>query len=183
MPLFAPPPVIGTEVFARLPDRYRKARRTTWADINAGGRELESFLEGPSFDRQGNLYVVDIPHGRIFRVSPRGDFDLVSEYDGEPNGLKIRKDGQIFIADYKQGILHLDPASGQVTPHVTRRRLEPFKGCNDLLFASSGELYFTDQGQTGYQDPSGRVFKLTLAGELRQVLGGIPSPNGLVFNP
>ena len=183
MNLFAPPPVLKTEVFARVPDKYRKPRATVWGAVNAGGAHLDSFLEGPSFDRQGNLYVVDIPFGRIFRVSPKGDFDLVAEYDGEPNGLKIRQDGQIFIADYKNGIMHLDPATGKVTPHCTRYRLEPFKGCNDLVFTRNGDMYFTDQGQTGLQDPSGRVFRLTAAGRLEVVLGGIPSPNGLVFNP
>jgi gluconolactonase len=183
MSLFPPPDVVNTEVFARVPDKLRTRRLTEWSKINAGGQEIDTFLEGPSFDREGNLYLVDIPNGRIFRVSPQGDFSVVTEYDGEPNGLKIRGDGQIFIADYKNGILHLDPASGKVTPHVTRYRLEPFKGCNDLVFHSNGDIYFTDQGQTGYQDPTGRVFRYTTAGRLEQVLGGIPSPNGLVFNP
>jgi gluconolactonase len=27
---------------------------------------MGSFLEGPSFDRDGNLYVVDLAWGRIF---------------------------------------------------------------------------------------------------------------------
>lgn len=183
MNLFAPPPIVQTEVFARVPDALRKPKPTVWAQTNAGGAHLDCFLEGPSFDRDGNLYVVDIPHGRIFRISPQGDFDVVAEYDGEPNGLKIRQDGEIFIADYKHGIMHLNPATGEVTPHCTRWRLESFKGCNDLLFASNGDMYFTDQGQTGLQDPTGRVFKLDGAGQLHPVLGGIPSPNGLVFNP
>ena len=47
-------------------------RRTAWADANQGGREIDCFLEGPSFDRQGRLYVTDIPYGRIFRVSRGG---------------------------------------------------------------------------------------------------------------
>ena len=55
--------------FTRLPDRFRKKRRTAWADANAAGMELDSFLEGPSFDRAGNLYVTDIPFGRIFRIT------------------------------------------------------------------------------------------------------------------
>ena len=32
---------------------------------------------------------IDIPYGRIFRISPNAEFELVTEYDGEPNGLKI----------------------------------------------------------------------------------------------
>ena len=182
MNLFAPPPDVQTEVFARLPDSLRRPGPSEWAATNAAGRQLDSFLEGPSFDRAGNLYVVDIPYGRIFRISPQGEFEVAAEYDGEPNGLKIHNDGRIFIADYKNGIMELDPESGTVTPHITRRRLEPFKGCNDLVFHSNGEMYFTDQGQTGLHDPSGRVFKADSDGDLSVMLDGIPSPNGLVFN-
>ena len=43
---------------------------------------------------------------------------------------------------------------------------ESFKGVNDLVFAPSGNLYFTDQGQTGMHDPTGRVWKLTPDGRL-----------------
>jgi len=182
MNLFARPPDVQTEVFARLPDALRRPGPSEWAATNAAGRQLDSFLEGPSFDKAGNLYVVDIPYGRIFRISPEGEFDVVAEYDGEPNGLKIHRDGRIFIADYKNGIMRLDRESGNVTPHITRRRLEPFKGCNDLVFHSNGDLYFTDQGQTGLQDPGGRVFKADSDGGLSVHLEGIPSPNGLVFN-
>ena len=72
-------------------------RPTAWADINRGGQTIDSFLEGPSFDRQGRLYVTDIPYGRVFRISAEGEWELVAEYDGWPNGLKIHRDGRIFI--------------------------------------------------------------------------------------
>jgi gluconolactonase len=180
---FAPPQIIQTEVFAEVPQRYRvKGKHTEWARVNRPGNEISCFLEGPSFDRSGNLYVVDIPYGRIFRVSPKGDFDLVAEYDGEPNGLKIHKDGRIFIADYKNGLMQLDPQSGDVTPYLERTQTESFKGLNDLFFASNGDLYFTDQGQTGMHDPSGRVYRLTASGQLQCLLRNVPSPNGLVLN-
>src|SRR3546814_8184008 len=81
--------------------------------------------------RDGNLYIVDIPFGRIFRLSPEKEFTLVADYDGEPNGLKIHNDGRIFIADFKHGILQLDPAPGTVTPHFERLRLERFQVCID----------------------------------------------------
>jgi gluconolactonase len=156
--------------------------RTDWADVNKGGEALHSFLEGPSFDRGGHLWLVDIPHGRIFRVSPAGDFAVVATYDGQPNGLKIAGDGTVYIADYKQGILRLDPAAGAVTPHVVRHRLEGFKGCNDLYIHSDGALYFTDQGQTGLHDPTGRVFRYGADGRLDLLLQHISSPNGILLN-
>ena len=181
--MFPPPAVIETELFAELPASFRRPRATAWSDANRGGLPLHSFLEGPSFDRDGNLYVTDIPFGRVFRVSPQGGFTLVAEYDGEPNGLKIHRDGRIFITDYKHGILLLDPASGKVVPVLERRWTERFKGVNDLFFAANGDLYFTDQGQTGLHDPTGRVYRLTPAGRLDLLAGTVPSPNGIVADP
>jgi gluconolactonase len=58
----------------------------------------------------------------------------------------------------------------------------PFQGLNDLVFASNGDLYFTDQGQSGLENPTGRVFRLRAGGALELVLDRIPSPNGLVLD-
>ena len=184
MSLYPPPQIIETEVFAELPGKFRKdGARSTWSIANNKGETIHSFIEGPSFDRDGNLYIVDIPWGRVFRVSPSGDFDLIAEYDGEPNGLKIHKDGRIFVADYKNGVMQLDPANGSVTPVCERHRVEHLKGVNDLVFAENGDLYFTDQGLTGLHDPSGRVFRLRPDGGLDQLVHNGPSPNGIVLDP
>ena len=140
-------------VFATLPAEFRRdGQLTSWAAARRGGKPIPSFLEGPYFDRDGNLYVTDIPFGRIFRVSPGGGWNLVTEYDGEPNGLKIHRDGRAFIADYRNGVLELDLKTGATRPVIERRYTERFKGVNDLFFAANGDLYFTDQGRTGHQD-------------------------------
>jgi len=180
--MYPPSAGIACTVFSRVPDKYRRMVKTAWADANRGGDPVDCFLEGPSFDRAGDLYVVDIPFGRIFRVSPDGEWTVVTEYDGWPNGLKIHRDGRIFIADYKRGIMLLDPASGKVTPLLETVRSEGFKGVNDLVFGDNGDLYFTDQGQTGLHDPTGRVYRYTAAGRLELLVSTVPSPNGLVLN-
>jgi gluconolactonase len=140
---------------------------------------MGSFLEGPAFDRAGNLYVVDLAWGRIFRVSPRGEFETVIEYDGEPNGLAIHKDGRIFIADHRHGILCLD--DGKPVPVVSRYHQQRFKGVNDLMFDPEGNLYFTDQGVSDLADPTGCVYRYTADGRLEQLANCLPSPNGLVI--
>jgi len=61
-------------------------------------------------------------------------------------------------------------------------RSESFKGLNDLCLAADGAIYFTDQGQTGLQDATGRVYRLTEAGSLQCLIGTCPSPNGLVLD-
>lgn len=181
--MFAPPPEVSTEVFAELPESLRRPKQMTeWKRWQPGERLAHSALEGPSFDREGGLWCVDIAFGRIFRVSQDGHFEVMAEYDGEPNGLKIHRDGRIFIADYKHGVMQLDAEMGSVRPLVIRSRLERLKAVNDLVFASNGDLYFTDQGLTGLHDPTGRVFRLRANGTLDCLLDNVPSPNGLVLS-
>ena len=107
---------------------------------------------------------------------------LAAEYDGEPNGLKFHKDGRAFITDHKNGLMVFNPSTGTVEPYLERALLQRFKGLNDLVFASNGDIYFTDQGQTGLHDPSGRLYRLRSNGTLDLLLDNIPSPNGLVLN-
>jgi gluconolactonase len=180
--MFNPPEVISTEVFVELPGEFRQVRHSPWSNQRRGGKPVHSFLEGPSFDRQGNLYVTDIPFGRIFRIAPDRRVELVAEYDGEPNGLKIRADGRIFITDYANGIMELDPVRGTVESVFGRRYSERFSGVNDLFFARNGDMYFTDQGRTGYQDPTGRVYRMDAAGRLDCLLQTGINPNGVVTN-
>lgn len=181
--MFAPPEDIATEVFAELPDELRlTGRHSDWNEGQPGAHPGHSLLEGPAFARDGAFYCVDIAHGRVFTVGSDGTFKVIADYDGEPNGLKIHQDGRIFIADYKHGILTLDPTTGEVAPVVERVRMERLKAVNDLVFASNGDLYFTDQGLTGWHDPSGRVFRLRADGRIDCLLTGVPSPNGLVLS-
>jgi len=107
---------------------------------------------------------------------------LACEYDGWPNGLRIHKDGRIFIADYRRGLMQLDPAAGAVSTVLAHRNTEGFKGLNDLTISTAGDILFTDQGQTGLHDPTGRVYRLRVDGRLELLLSNVPSPNGLVLD-
>lgn len=179
--MFAAPPDHPTRVFTEMPGKFRRSGRSAWAEHNKHGASLHSFLEGPCFDREGRLYVVDIPWGRIFRIDASGQWELFLEYDGWPNGLKFHRDGRLFVADYRRGILSIDPATREVSIVVSHWRSEALKGPNDLVFSDDGDLWFTDQGQTGMTDPSGRVFRLSASGALRCLSDRVPSPNGIVL--
>lgn len=183
MILLHPPELREFSRFTSLPERFRTRTRSAWADANRGGLPTHSFLEGPVFDRHGNLYVTDIPFGRVFRIDPSGEWSLVAEYDGEPNGMKFLDAATLLVTDYKNGLVALDIASGQVRPFLERRNSERFKGVNDLTFDTRGNLYFTDQGQTGLHDPTGRVYRLGADGHLDLLLSNVPSPNGIVLSP
>jgi gluconolactonase len=175
MSLYAPPRDLPSRVFVSVVDAL---------GLKAEGGKPHSFLEGPSFDRDGNLYVVNATGGQILRIRPDRRVEVAAQYDGTPNGLKIHKSGEIFIADRRNGVMRMDPVNGKVTPFLGRDRLMPdYKGVNDLFFRSNGDLYFTDQGSTDLRDPTGRVFRYTAEGRLDLLLNNVPSPNGIVMNP
>src|SRR5882757_7654885 len=166
MYLETPPKLIETKIFSAMPNEFRRKVRTEWADANRPGAVTDCFIEGPSFDASGNLYVVDIPFGRIFRITPDKKWSLVVEYDGWPNGLKIGRDGRILVADYMHGIMELDAKAGRMQPILTSRNSESFRGCNDLHIASNGDVY-----------------RLSTSGRLDCLIDTGVSPNGLVLDP
>jgi gluconolactonase len=161
--MYAAPAELRTTIFAHVPDTR--------------------LLEGPSFDRHGNLFIVDTPNGQVFRIAPDGQVVRVAKYDGEPSGLKIHQDGRILIADHTRGLLLLDPDTGSVKVLLERAFHEWFKGLNDLVFDRNGVLYFTDQGESDLREATGRLFRWHSGGALECLLDNVPSPNGLVLTP
>src|SRR5678816_4323853 len=87
------------------------------------------------------------------------------------------------IRDSKNGLMACEIATGIVRPYLGRRNSERFKGVNDLTFDSRGNLYFTDQGQTGLHDPTGRLYRLRPDGTLDMLFANVPSPNGVALSP
>ena len=182
---FPPPRGVPVRAFARLPLSLRRPQRSAWADGTRGGAVLDSFLEGPCFDAAGRFLVTDIPHGRVFIVGQDNRWDVLAEYDGWPNGMALgfrRDDGALLITDYRHGLLSLDPATGAMAPLLETVGTEGFKGLNDLVVAADGAVFFTDQGQTGLQDPTGRVWRMQPDGRLDKLIVNGPSPNGIALN-
>ena len=177
-----PPVRVDATVLTRMPDAMRRPQPSSWADANRPGHLVDSFLEGPCFDAQGNLYVTDIPHGRLFRITPDLQWHCVLESDGWPNGLALNPDGSVWITDYRHGIQRFDPVRGRLDTVLGHRNSESFKGVNDLVFDAQGRLYFTDQGQTGLHDPTGRVYRWQPDGRLDLLVSNAPSPNGLAVS-
>ncbi len=183
MAVFAAPPTVATEIFARLPEKHRILQRESAWTLARGSGPLHSFLEGPAFDRAGMFYCVDLAHGRIFRVSPAGEWEVFAAYEGKPNGLKIHRDGRIFVADGQHGILAFDPATGARSTVLEAFEGERLAGPNDLVFAGNGDLYFTDPGSSSLANPTGRVFRIRAGGEVELLMQGLAYPNGLVLTP
>ncbi len=172
------PELRDAQVFTRMPERFRRTgERSAWADANRGGQPTDSFLEGPVFDALGNLYVTDIPFGRIFRIDAERPVGAGRAVGRRAQRHEVpRTTRELLVTDYRNGLMVCEIASGTVRPYLERRNSERFKGVNDLVFDSRGNLYFTDQGQTGLHDPTGRVYRLRRDGRLDLLLGERAEP-------
>ncbi|KAI0161793.1 putative lactonase drp35 [Hypoxylon sp. FL1284] len=177
-----PPVRLSAQPYSTIPEEWSSPRPSEWANNILGGKAIGSFLEGPCFDQAGNLYVVDIPFGRIFRISPDKKWSLLAEYDGWPNGLKCTPEGRILVADHCLGLVEIS-STGKAEVLVSGYRGERFRGLNDLTLGPDGWVYFTNQGQSGLQEQSGCIYRWHQAsGALERLLSNIPSPNGLVLS-
>jgi hypothetical protein len=102
MNFYPAPPVIEAQLYLRIPDEIRCiGKETEWRGGFARNFQ-DIFLEGPVADTLGNLYIVDIPFGRVLKIDSSKNVAVAAEWDGEPNGLAPTADGDLLIADYKQ---------------------------------------------------------------------------------
>jgi gluconolactonase len=183
--MWRPPLDIVAEPFARLPEAlHYTGEPNDWVRTTRPGQRLHSFLEGPCFDVAGHLWLADVPYGRIFRVAPDGTWTLAHAYDGEPHALAVLPDGSFVVADYRLGLMTLEPSSKRMTVLCNRINTESFRGLGDLTRAPNGDLWFTDPGRSSLSDPTGRLFRFR-AGQRQPelVLANVPYPNGVALSP
>jgi gluconolactonase len=142
-------------------------------------------LEGPAFDRAGNLYVVEKPRGLVHRISPSGEVSEFCRMPVGPNGSTFHRDGRLFCTNPLCRTIVEIPAAGGTYRVFADRCSEdgqPFLGPNDLRFGRNGDLYWTDPEGTSRANPVGCVYWATPAGHVRRFASGLAYPNGLAFS-
>ncbi|MEZ5756886.1 MAG: SMP-30/gluconolactonase/LRE family protein [Emcibacteraceae bacterium] len=171
--------IITATLWARLPEElHYKGEPNDWVKMTRPGQSLHSFLEGPEFDTQGNLWLVDVPYGRIFKIDDNGNWSLHHSYDGHPHSIKQKADGSFILTDYKNGLIAYD-GEDKFTALLSSIN---FKGLSDLTIAENGDVWFTDSGRTSLSDPSGNVYCLRNDNCLDHVLNNVPYPNGIALS-
>lgn len=145
--------------------------------------ECPGRLEGPNFDAQGNLWMVGISPGDIYRVTPDGHCATVA-HTPAPVGLRIHKDGRIFGVDHERGLFSIDPSTLTVTYLTNQYNRQTFHGLDDLIFDKTGGLYMTDAYGSSALEPIGQLFYRSSEGEIsRLIAGNLAFPNGVVLSP
>lgn len=139
------------------------------------------FPEGPAFDRDQNIWIVEKDAGNLIFVRK----GMAHRYavGGAPNGIAIDERGLIWFCDSLQNSIRtFDPNTGATDTIVSKINGMALKMPNDLAFDQHKNLLFTCPGSR-LDDGSGYICCLDSAGNLTIVHQGIYYPNGLAFSP
>jgi gluconolactonase len=145
--------------------------------------EVPALTEGPTVDRDGNVYFTELRAQRIYRLGTDGELSVYRENSHAANGLVIDPQGRLIACE---------GAAGGEAPRITRTELRtgaievladgyqgmPFRGTNDVTIDGKGRLYFTD--------PAGSaVYRIDAPGQIARVLAApdIERPNGIQIAP
>ncbi len=102
-------------------------------------------IEGPAFDKNGNLYVVNFQkNGTIAKVNMNGNAELFVELPqgSVANSIKFNTNGDMLLADYPMhNILKVDMKTKTVSVFVHN---EQFNQPNDLCINKNDQLFASD---------------------------------------
>ncbi|KAK7495006.1 hypothetical protein BaRGS_00013646 [Batillaria attramentaria] len=156
--------------------------------------------EGPVFDRNGNFFMV-APEvmkdgkfaGQILRVDLQsGQSTVLCEpnvngYGGIPAGCQCDKEGIIYVADMRLGILKVSQSGEFTQVAKVDSEGQTMQACNDCIFDYHGNLWVTAPAgdiapaefRRSDKEPFGSVYCLTKTGKVVRVDTGMLFPNGI----
>jgi len=138
-----------------------------WQLVSQGHR----FTEGPTVDRQGNVFFTDVPNNRIHRIDhATGQATVWKEETGGADGMQFGPDGRLYACEARTKRIVAYTPDG--TTQVIAEDVTP----NDLTVSSRGEVWFTDPSHK-------RVWFVDAKGQKRVAHEGLEFPNGLSLSP
>jgi lactonase len=150
-----------------------------------------TLLEGPVFDEDGKLIVVDVtaPPGepKVLRVDL--DRKTARQFHTDDRGTYTSAqfspyDGRLYLTDFSHGeIVSLAPDGGDrrtfFSGEVDGAPMNP----DDLAFDRDGNLYVSDSRGMSEGEATGRVVRIGRDGGRATVLAdGLAAPNGISFD-
>ncbi|MCC6231979.1 MAG: SMP-30/gluconolactonase/LRE family protein [Verrucomicrobiales bacterium] len=169
------------------------------ATLAAPGAKLErlatgfSFTEGPSADRDGNVYFTDQPNDRIVRWDATSN--TTSDWlkpSGRANGTFFDRQGNLLACADEENQLWRISTDKKATVLVKDAGGKLLNGPNDLWIRPDGGLYFTDplykrpywkRDPAMQQDGQHLYFLPPQGGVPARVDTALKQPNGIIGTP
>jgi gluconolactonase len=149
-----------------------------------------AFTEGPTVDRNGNVYFTDILNQRILKLRADGILVTYREHSNGANGLLIDSAGRLVACEGagfdrpgvkfkgKPRVTRTDLKTGVIEVLADSSRSIPLQSPNDVTVDGRGRLYFTD-----FTAPA--VYRIDSPGRVARILAApdIQRPNGIQISP
>ncbi len=137
--------------------------------------------EGPSVDKQGNLYVVNFQKdGTIGLVHPDGNVELfVTLPEGSiGNAIQFDKKGNMLVADFSaHNILKVDTKTKQVSVYS---HADHFSQPNDICINKKGQLFASDPN---WKESTGQLWRIDTDGKPVLLQDKMGTTNGIELSP
>src|SRR5262245_61342237 len=103
-----------------------------------------SFTEGPTVDREGNVYFTEMVWQRIMKLTPAGVLSVYREHSNNANGLLIDPQGRLIACEgaesqrtgvkqtFKPQVTRTDMRTGKSEVLADNYQGKPFVGPNDV---------------------------------------------------
>lgn len=138
-------------------------------------------IEGPAFDKKGNLYVVNFgKDGTIGLVKPDGKAELfVTLPEGSTaNSIKFDSKGTMYLADYTgHNVLTVDMKTKKVSTYVHDGR---FNQPNDIIFNRKDQIFASDPN---WKEGTGQLWRVDEGGKAVLLVSDMGTTNGLALSP
>ncbi|WP_435252090.1 SMP-30/gluconolactonase/LRE family protein [Streptomyces tendae] len=150
-----------------------------------------TLLEGPTFDAEGKLLVVDVtaPAGepKVLRVDVRKKTSGQVHTDDRGTYTSAQfspYDGRIYLTDFSHGeIISLAPDGSDPRTFFSGEVDGAAMNPDDLAFDQDGNLYVSDSRGMSEGEAIGRVVRIDREGKEATVLAdGMAAPNGISFD-
>ena len=148
------------------------------------------FLEGPTSDKNGNVYFTDQKQDKIFVWSVDNQLSLFMEKTQRSNGLSFDAEGILISCADEFNKLVSIKMDGSVEVLVESYNNKLLNGPNDLWIDTKGGIYFSDPyykrsywTRTGMEQDGQCVYYLSSDRKnLTRAAEGFVRPNGVVGN-
>ncbi len=157
---------------------------TLWLQVNDNP---QTALEGPAFDRNGDLYFVDVEGGgKVFKI--RMSDKTISTIYNDPRhsgfaSVKIHKDGRLFLCGFQGGDIVVVSPGGKLLQTIRTvyqgHQLIP----DDMIFDRYGNIYFTSY-EGDPKKPAGGIYRLTAQTDtIERLSDRVGNANGVSLSP
>ncbi|RPD40284.1 SMP-30/gluconolactonase/LRE family protein [Chitinophaga barathri] len=139
-------------------------------------------IEGPNFDKAGNLYVVNfLKDGTIGRISTKdgsGEVFVTLPDSSIANSIQFTSKGDMLLADFKgHNVLKVDMKTRKISVYAHSDR---FSQPNDLCINSKDQVFASDPN---WKKSTGQLWRVDKGGKVTLLAADMGTTNGIELSP